>query len=151
MCGQEASLRLIAISFAASAFLDESGISEGQAEMLTRLALVTLGKGGARYLAAPPAGQPGALVRRSFIETSDAASAEGRILRGEVTIGSPREDGDPTGAGDVWGAAMVAHLLRGDEPRVAVSAARAERGRSFSAGEGVALARELLCGVEHGV
>ena len=82
----------------------ESLIREGRA-----LAAVTLGSRGAAWSAAPSTVDGGGL------RTAGPAPGPGggRVESGSVTIGAPRR-GDPTGCGDVWGAAFFSRILRGD-------------------------------------
>ena len=81
-----------------------------------RLAMVTLGRRGARWFAADDGGV---------------------VAPDEIREGSGV---DPTGCGDVWGAAMCARLLAGDEPRRAVREANrlAARNAGFRGATGLA-------------
>ena len=96
----------------------------------TRCLMVTLGKRGAVYVAAPdferlsdrsrprPLGAlPGPLLT-SLIPVQGAADA---ILAADV---------DPTGCGDVWGATCFSRLLAGDSVERAIAAAHGAAGRN---------------------
>lgn len=75
-----------------------------------KLLAVTLGPGGAAYVASLDVQADPLLWRRSA-----TLSSAGSVRSGRVHVpGLPREGGDPTGCGDVWGATFFARLLAGD-------------------------------------
>jgi sugar/nucleoside kinase (ribokinase family) len=83
-----------------------------------RLGTVTRGPAGAIWAAEPR------LVEEGWTASDAPAGAPGRrrVAWGSVTIGTPR-NGDPTGCGDVWGAAFFARLLLGRTVREAAETA----------------------------
>jgi hypothetical protein len=74
-----------------------------------RLVAVTLGSGGAAYMAAP--GFDPAPASWSSPQTSTGEGGE--PLTGRVTLKNGPRFGDPTGCGDVWGATFFGRLLGG--------------------------------------
>jgi sugar/nucleoside kinase (ribokinase family) len=80
-----------------------------------RALFVTLGPGGASWIAGPAGARPGA--------GGDAERPGTRTFRGRVAVPDPVTDGDPTGCGDVWGVACFGALLAGTGARAAVSQA----------------------------
>lgn len=84
-----------------------------------RALFVTLGPGGAAWVAAPR-------ERQGRSGKDEGAGEEGvapRTFRGRVDVPDPVSDGDPTGCGDVWGVACFGALLSGTAARAAVSQA----------------------------
>src|SRR5512146_2826643 len=96
------------------------------------LLVVTLGPGGAAYVAAPgfdgwggparakgtgqarPKGGPGLRTSRQSFGPVPPSEAPGHAIR-TALIPAPRVDTlDPTGCGDVFGAVLCARLLAGD-------------------------------------
>jgi sugar/nucleoside kinase (ribokinase family) len=83
------------------------------------LAAVTRGAAGAIWAACPSVAAGEGLRSRA-----DDGDGGARVASGSVTIGTPRH-GDPTGCGDVWGAAFFARLLLGNPvPDAAETATR---------------------------
>lgn len=96
----------------------------------TRLAALTLGARGAAYLARGD----GIAERFAGRASRDEAPAPLRFGRLGVPVGEPHTDDappDPTGCGDVWGAAFVAALLGGQAADAALERANAAAARSF--------------------
>jgi sugar/nucleoside kinase (ribokinase family) len=62
-----------------------------------------------------------------------------------VTLPTRPKSGDPTGCGDVWGAAMFARLLAGDDVEVAMSVGNRLGGLNVSYRVAEGLARYLAC------
>jgi hypothetical protein len=97
-----------------------------------KLLVVTLGPRGAVYFAAPgfdgfgTTGQPGSAVRTA-------------------RVAAPQVDAiDPTGCGDVFGAALCASLLAGQAPEAAIHSANALAARNASLRGATRLGRLLL-------
>jgi sugar/nucleoside kinase (ribokinase family) len=91
----------------------------------TRLAVVTRGARGVMWQAAA---QLPTDPQSWSAEGSRKGKARG--LARSVTI-RPREAGDPTGCGDVWGAAMFARLLAGDGLEASIRTANRLAGRNL--------------------
>jgi sugar/nucleoside kinase (ribokinase family) len=62
-------------------------------------------------------------------ECRHGVGTPGTVRSGRVAVEAGREDGDPTGCGDVWGATFFSRLLAGDglEPAMRTANARAAR------------------------
>ena len=76
-----------------------------------KLIAVTLGPGGARYVA-------GAAFRSDPLQWPDTrhrVATPGPARSGIAPAEGPEVVGDPTGCGDVWGATFLARLLGGDQ------------------------------------
>ena len=107
------------------------------------LLVVTLGPRGAAYVAAPAfdgwrAPVPGALS----VTASEHASA-GRAVRTALLPAAQVETLDPTGCGDVFGAAACARLLAGDSVEHALRQAALMAGRNAAFRGAGGLARHL--------
>ena len=107
------------------------------------LLVVTLGPRGAAYVAAPAfdgwrAPVPGALS----VTASEQASA-GRAVRTALLPAAQVETLDPTGCGDVFGAAACARLLAGDSVEHALRHAALMAGRNAAFRGAGGLARHL--------
>ncbi len=74
-----------------------------------RLVTVTLGPGGAAYVAAPDFDADPSTWR-----APPARPAGGSAHSGRAPLAGAARSGDPTGCGDVWGATFFARLLSGD-------------------------------------
>lgn len=75
-----------------------------------KLIAVTLGARGAAYVVGPEF-RPDP---RTWPAARGRVAAPGASRSGRVLPAVPREGGDPTGSGDVWGATFFARLLAGD-------------------------------------
>jgi hypothetical protein len=106
-----------------------------------RALFVTLGPRGAVYFAAPGFERLGDLTALPAIERGAAGAGAIRTER----VGAPdvRQEGDPTGCGDVWGATCFSRLLRGDTLREAMSAAHRAAARNVTHRGATGLARHL--------
>ena len=91
----------------------------------TSCLVVTLGKRGAVYFAAPQFDRLD--VRHPKSELSAAPGA----MRTALVPAVPLQAGDPTGCGDVWGATYFARLLSGDNLGVAIQAAHRAAARNY--------------------
>lgn len=85
------------------------------------LLVVTVGPRGAVYF-----------TSRGFSLARRAAPAAGPVETALVPAPIPAESGDPTGCGDVFGATLVAHLLRGAPLAEALQEANAAAGRNLA-------------------
>ena len=106
-----------------------------------RALLVTLGPRGAVYFAAPGFDRLADLTRGPRLER--AAAGGGPIRTERVDAGAPRQEGDPTGCGDVWGATCFSRLLHGDSLREAIGAAHRAAARNVTHRGATGLARHL--------
>lgn len=88
-----------------------------------RLLLVTMGPAGAVYFTTTP------------FDIFDRArgTAVGPVHTARIPSPDPRDSGDPTGCGDVFGATMLSQLVDGTDVVGAVRAANAAAGRNLSA------------------
>lgn len=93
-----------------------------------KLIAVTLGAGGAEYIAAEGF-HPGQGRRP---EDRKAEIGGGGTLKGRVSLENAPFSGDPSGCGDVWGATFLSRLLAGD--RLEAAAAEANRCASRKVG-----------------
>ena len=90
-----------------------------------KLVTVTLGPGGAAYVAAPDFdADPSTWSTRRHLSRTGAARS------GRVPLGAPARVGDPTGCGDVWGATFFARLLSGDDLLAAMEVANSRAARN---------------------
>ena len=106
-----------------------------------RALFVTLGPKGAVYFAAPgfdrlADGADAPRLRRG-------AAGEGPIRTERVSADAWRQEGDPTGCGDVWGATCYSRLLRGDSLRDAMMAAHRAAALNVTHRGATGLARHL--------
>jgi hypothetical protein len=84
-----------------------------------KLITVTMGPGGAAYVAAPEfTSHPG-----SWPGTRNSISSGGATRMGRSALPDDPLSGDPTGCGDVWGATFFARLLGGDSLEGAMTGA----------------------------
>lgn len=118
---------------------DPMGLSAAVLEAGVSLLLVTLGPRGVIYVAAPD------FDRLSLGPRSPRGPARGGAIRTARIHSNPVTDADPTGCGDVFGAACCARLLAGDplERALATAVQFAERNAGF---RGASALRERLCG-----
>lgn len=87
-----------------------------------RLLIVTLGPRGAVYFTAEPF---------DFLHR-DRPTADAPIRTARIPADPLLEPGDPTGCGDVFGAALVAGLLRGDDVSAAIAGANQSARRNLT-------------------
>jgi hypothetical protein len=106
-----------------------------------RALLVTLGPRGAVYFAAPGFERLADLSRAPRVERGAAGS--GPIRTERIAVAGPRQEGDPTGCGDVWGATCFSRLLHGDILREAIDAAHRAAARNVAHRGATGLARHL--------
>ena len=106
-----------------------------------RALLVTLGPRGAVYFAAPGFDTLADLSRAPRVERGAAGS--GPIRTERIAVAGPRQEGDPTGCGDVWGATCFSRLLHGDSLREAIDAAHRAAARNVAHRGATGLARHL--------
>ena len=106
-----------------------------------RALLVTLGPRGAVYFAAPGFDRLADLSRAPRVERGAAGS--GPIRTERIALAGPRQEGDPTGCGDVWGATCFSRLLHGDSLREAIDAAHRAAARNVAHRGATGLARHL--------
>lgn len=95
--------------------------------------VVTLGKRGAVYFAAPGFDSIADLPDRTGLATAPRGgrTSFGAVRTALVPAGPTRlGDGDPTGCGDVWGATHFSRLLAGDNLLVAIRRAHAAAARN---------------------
>jgi hypothetical protein len=103
--------------------------------------LVTLGPRGAVYFSAPGFER---LADASGPRRLERASAGTGAIRTELVDASAlRQEGDPTGCGDVWGATCYSRLLHGDSLREAIGAAHRAAARNVTHRGATGLARHL--------
>ena len=106
-----------------------------------RALFVTLGPRGAVYFAAPGFDRLADLTRAP---TVDRGAAGGGPIRTErVSAEALRQEGDPTGCGDVWGATCFSRLLRGDTLRESMGAAHRAAALNVTHRGATGLARHL--------
>ncbi len=118
---------------------DPMALSAGVLEAGVSLLLVTLGPRGVIYVAAPD------FDRLSLRPRSAGVPARRGAIRTARVPSTPVPDADPTGCGDVFGAACCARLLAGDplDHALAVAVRLAERNAGF---RGASALRQRLCG-----
>lgn len=118
---------------------DPMALSAGVLEAGVSLLLVTLGPRGMIYVAAPD------FDRLSLAPRSAGGPARGGTIRTARIPSTPVPDADPTGCGDVFGAACCARLLAGDplDHALATAVRLAERNAGF---RGASALRQRLCG-----
>ena len=73
----------------------------------------------------------------------DSAAGAGPIRTERVPAEALRQEGDPTGCGDVWGATCFSRLLRGDTLRQAIEGAQRAAARNVTHRGATGLARHL--------
>jgi sugar/nucleoside kinase (ribokinase family) len=104
---------------------------EGAARIVAEgpgLVVVTRGAGGASY--ALRAGFPADPLR--WRVGSPGTATESATESATIAVPAPVDGGDPTGAGDVWGATLVCALLAGDAIGAAVARAHAAAARKMT-------------------
>ena len=106
-----------------------------------RALFVTLGPKGAVYFGAPGFDALADLSRAPRVER--AAAGSGPIRTERVVANAWRQEGDPTGCGDVWGATCFSRLLHGDNLRDAMHAAHRAAARNVAHRGATGLARHL--------
>ncbi len=106
-----------------------------------RSLFVTLGPRGAVYFAAPGFDRLADLTRVPRLDRGAAGS--GPIRTERVGADALRQEGDPTGCGDVWGATCFSRLLHGDSLRSSIDAAHAAAARNVSHRGATGLTRHL--------
>jgi sugar/nucleoside kinase (ribokinase family) len=94
------------------------------------LLIVTLGRRGAVYIAAPGFSRLADRPLRDGRATAERRPAQGRAARTALVEAPPIEAVDPTGCGDVFGATVFAHLLAGAEIEAAVAEGNRAAGRN---------------------
>jgi hypothetical protein len=95
-----------------------------------RALFVTLGPRGAVYFAAPGFDRLSDLTRAPQLDRG--AAGTGPIRTELVNVDALRQEGDPTGCGDVWGATCFSRLLHGDTLRQSIDAAHAAAARNVA-------------------
>lgn len=107
--------------------------------------LVTLGKRGAVYVAAPGFDTLGDLPRRGGLATSPrgGTGALGAVRSGLVPAEPVEGAGDPTGCGDVYGATHFSRMLAGDKLGDAMRAAAVAAARNVGHRGATGLAAHL--------
>ncbi len=109
-----------------------------------KLVTVTLGPGGAAYVAAPDfAPDPMRWTDRALVSTPGAARS------GQVPLSGGARFGDPTGCGDVWGATFFARLLSGDDLDRAIMGANDRAARNVEHRGARGLFRHLVGKLSH--
>ncbi len=93
-----------------------------------KLLLVTLGERGAAYFASSAFTPDPLGWRRGGLALERPLAAPGPVRSGRVPPPEGAVVGDPTGAGDVWGSTVWAHLLAGAELERAMEAANRAAG-----------------------
>jgi hypothetical protein len=106
-----------------------------------RALMVTLGPRGAVYFAAPGFDRLADLTRAPRLDRS--AAGTGAIRTERVNVDALRQEGDPTGCGDVWGATCFSRLLHGDTLVDAIRAAHRAASRNVAHRGATGLARHL--------
>lgn len=106
-----------------------------------RALLVTLGPRGAVYFAAPGFEALADLSRAPRVDRG--AAGTGPIRTERIAVHGARQEGDPTGCGDVWGATCFSRLLQGDSLRGAIGAAHRAAARNVAHRGATGLARHL--------
>ncbi|HUO52338.1 MAG TPA: carbohydrate kinase family protein [Gemmatimonadaceae bacterium] len=106
-----------------------------------RALFVTLGARGAAYFSAPGFDRLADLARAPGVVR--AAAGAGPIRTERVPAEALRQEGDPTGCGDVWGATCFSRLLRGDTLRQAIEGAQRAAARNVTHRGATGLARHL--------
>lgn len=106
-----------------------------------RALLVTLGPKGAVYFAAPEFDRLADLTRAPRVDRG--AAGGGPIRTERVSALALRQEGDPTGCGDVWGATCFSRLLRGDTLRESIDAAHRAAALNVAHRGATGLARHL--------
>ena len=100
--------------------------------------VVTLGKRGAAYFAAPDFEKLSDLRRHAGVSNS-VGPIRTALVPAETTI----DNGDPTGCGDVWGATYFSRLVAGDNLVTAMQAAHRAAARNVQHRGATGLARHL--------
>lgn len=106
-----------------------------------RALFVTLGPRGAVYFAAPGFDRLRDLTRAPQLDRGAAGS--GPIRTELVNVDALRQEGDPTGCGDVWGATCFSRLLHGDSLRQSIDAAHTAAARNVAHRGATGLTRHL--------
>jgi hypothetical protein len=106
-----------------------------------RALFVTLGPRGAVYFAAPGFDTLGDLAGAPRLERGAAGS--GPIRTERIAADAWRQEGDPTGCGDVWGATCYSRLLCGASLREAIGAAHRAAALNVTHRGATGLARHL--------
>jgi len=106
-----------------------------------RALFVTLGPRGAVYFAAPGFDRLRDLTRAPQLDRGAAGS--GPIRTELVNVDALRQEGDPTGCGDVWGATCFSRLLHGDTLRESIDAAHTAAARNVAHRGATGLTRHL--------
>lgn len=119
---------------------DPMALSAGVLEAGVSLLLVTLGPRGVVYVAAPDFDRLSPRPR-----SASTGSRGGAAVRTARVLSTPVPDADPTGCGDVFGAACFARLLAGDslDHALATAVRLAERNAGF---RGASALRQRLRG-----
>ncbi|HEY2066322.1 MAG TPA: hypothetical protein VGG84_10225 [Gemmatimonadaceae bacterium] len=107
--------------------------------------LVTLGKRGAVYVAAPGFDQIRDLPRREGLSTAPrgGTGALGALRTALVPAVNVNGPGDPTGCGDVWGATYFSRMVAGDRLSDAMTAAALAAARNVGHRGATGLAAHL--------
>lgn len=107
--------------------------------------LVTLGKRGAVYVAAPGFDQIRDLPRRGGLATAPrgGTGAPGALRTALVPAVNVNGPGDPTGCGDVWGATYFSRMVAGDRLSDAMTAAALAAARNVGHRGATGLAAHL--------
>ena len=106
-----------------------------------RALFVTLGPRGAVYFGAPDFDTLADRARAPHVVRG--AAGNGPIRTERVAVDTWRQEGDPTGCGDVWGATCFSRLLHGDSLRDAMHAAHRAAARNVAHRGATGLARHL--------
>jgi hypothetical protein len=106
-----------------------------------RALFVTLGPRGVVYFAAPGFDKLADLTAAPVLDRG--AAGAGAIRTERVGAHEVRQEGDPTGCGDVWGATCFSRLLRGDTLREAIGAAHRAAALNVTHRGATGLARHL--------
>jgi sugar/nucleoside kinase (ribokinase family) len=107
--------------------------------------LVTLGKRGAVYVAAPGFDQIRDLPRRVGLATAPrgGTGALGALRTALIPAVNVNGAGDPTGCGDVWGATYFSRMVAGDRLSDAMTAAALAAARNVGHRGATGLAAHL--------
>jgi sugar/nucleoside kinase (ribokinase family) len=105
-----------------------------------KLVVVTLGPGGAAYVAGPGSSAD----PDTWAATRHAVGVAGPTRSARVEVAGGPLEGDPTGCGDVWGATFFARLLAGDSLDEAMAIANQRAARNVAHRGARGLYRHLL-------